>query len=123
MKEKSVKTRQGCFLILTELIGVLPGALAEHIPALIPGIQFSLGDKQSSSNMKIDTLSFVQHLLQNQGQMPSVFHPHAPVLVPAIIAAVSDPFYKISSEALLVLESLVKVLRPLQIAPSNFDFR
>ena len=118
MKEKSVKTRQGCFLILTELIGVLPGALAEHIPALIPGIlhnlldfsfslyvfskvslyfilkkvngfyfylfflisgiQFSLGDKQSSSNMKIDTLSFVQHLLQNQGQMPSVFHPHAP---------------------------------------------
>jgi len=122
MKEKSVKTRQGCFLILTELIGVLPGALAEHIPALIPGIQFSLGDKQSSSNMKIDTLSFVQHLLQNQGQMPSVFHPHAPVLVPAIIAAVSDPFYKISSEALLVLESLVKVLRPLQIS-SNFDFR
>jgi len=123
MKEKSVKTRQGCFMILTELIAVLPGCLAEHIPALIPGIQFSLGDKQSSSNMKIDTLSFVQHLLQNRGQMPSVFHPHAPVLVPAIIAAVSDPFYKISSEALLVLESLVKVLRPLQIAPSNFDFR
>lgn len=122
MKEKSVKTRQGCFVILTELIGVLPGALSDHIPALIPGIQFSLGDKQSSSNMKIDTLSFVQHLLQNQGQMPNVFHPHAPVLVPAIITAVSDPFYKISSEALLVLESLVKVLRPLNL-PSNFDFR
>lgn len=122
MKEKSVKTRQGCFLILTELISVIPGALADHIPALIPGIQFSLGDKQSSSNMKIDTLAFILHLLQNQGQMPSVFHPHAPVLVPAIIAAVSDPFYKISSEALLVLESLVKVLRPLGIH-TNFDFK
>merc|ERR1719232_1408303 len=122
MKEKSVKTRQGCFMILTELIGVLPGALAEHIPALIPGIQFSLGDKQSSSNMKIDTLSFVQHLLQNQGQLPSVFHPHAPVLVPAIISAVSYPFYKISSEALLVLESLVKILRPFN-NDSKFDFK
>ena len=44
MKEKSVKTRQGCFLILTELIGVLPGALAEHIPALIPGILHNLLD-------------------------------------------------------------------------------
>jgi cullin-associated NEDD8-dissociated protein 1 len=76
--------------------------------------------------MKIDTLSFIQQLLQNQGQMPAIFHPHAPVLVPAIIAAVSDPFYKISSEALLVLESLVKVLRPLGSASSNnsgFDFK
>ena len=93
--------------------------MSEFIPALIPGIQYSLGDKQSSSNMKIDTLSFVQHLLQNQGQQASVFHPHAPVLVPAIIQAVSDPFYKISSEALLVLESLVKVLRPFK---DSFDF-
>ena len=80
------------------------------------GIQFSLGDKQSSSNMKIDTLSFIQHLLNNQGQLPSVFHPHAPVLVPAIITAVSDPFYKISSEALLVLESLVRILKLLLAA-------
>ena len=87
------------------------------------GIQFSLGDKQSSSNMKIDTLSFIQHLLNNQGQLPSVFHPHAPVLVPAIITAVSDPFYKISSEALLVLESLVKVVRPLGSEKMTFDFR
>jgi cullin-associated NEDD8-dissociated protein 1 len=72
--------------------------------------------------MKIDTLSFVQHLLQNLASMPQVFHPHAPILVPAIIAAVSDPFYKISSEALLVLESLVKVLRPLNQS-SQFDFK
>ena len=126
MKERSVKTRQGCFQLLTELILVAPGILAAHIPALIPGIQFSLSDKQSSSNMKIDTLAFVQQLLQSHSSPfavtvgggtieagPAVFHPHAPVLVPAIIAAVSDPFYKISSEALLVLESLVRVLRPL----------
>ena len=42
MKEKSVKTRQGCFHLLSELILVLPGCLAVHIPQLIPGIQFSL---------------------------------------------------------------------------------
>jgi cullin-associated NEDD8-dissociated protein 1 len=126
MKERSVKTRQGCFQLLTELILVAPGVLAAHIPSIIPGIQYSLSDKQSSSNMKIDTLSFVQHLLQSHSSPfavvagggsieagPAVFHPHAAVLVPAIIAAVSDPFYKISSEALLVLESLVRVLRPL----------
>jgi cullin-associated NEDD8-dissociated protein 1 len=71
--------------------------------------------------MKIDTLAFVQHLLASQ-HPPAVFHPHAPVLLPVIISAVSDPFYKISSEALLVLESLVKVLRPLD-QPSNFNFQ
>ena len=42
MKEKSIKTRQSCFNLLTELVLVLPGALANHIAALIPGIQYSL---------------------------------------------------------------------------------
>ena len=43
MKEKSIKTRQGCFALLTELIHVLPGALATHMDLIVPGIQFSLG--------------------------------------------------------------------------------
>ncbi len=61
--------------------------------------------------MKIDTLAFIQHLLL-YNQPVTVFHPHCDVLVPAVINAVGDAFYKISSEALLVLESLVNVLRP-----------
>merc|ERR1719150_1780756 len=68
----------------------------------------------------IDTLSFIQALLT--GHHPTVFHPHAQVLVPAVIAAVSDTFYKISSEALVVLQLLVKVLRPLDSSPTTFDF-
>lgn len=38
LKEKSVKTRQCCFNMLTELVNVLPGALTQHIPVLIPGM-------------------------------------------------------------------------------------
>lgn len=37
LKEKSIKSRQGCFSLLTELAGVAPGVLGDHIPALIPG--------------------------------------------------------------------------------------
>ncbi|XP_031461113.1 cullin-associated NEDD8-dissociated protein 1-like isoform X4 [Phasianus colchicus] len=37
LKDKSTKSRQGCFSLLTELANVLPGCLAEHIPALVPG--------------------------------------------------------------------------------------
>lgn len=43
IKEKSIKTRQDCFALLKELIIVLPGALANHISALLSGIQYSLG--------------------------------------------------------------------------------
>ncbi|OAD59238.1 Cullin-associated NEDD8-dissociated protein 1, partial [Eufriesea mexicana] len=110
MKEKSIKTRQDCFSLLKELVLVLPGALSNHIPALIPGIQYSLGDKNSSSNMKIDTLTFVHTLLITH--QPEVFHAHMAVLAPPIIAAVGDPFYKITAEALLVLQQLVQVIRP-----------
>lgn len=120
MREKSTKTRQDCFALLKELVSVLPGALTNHISALIPGIQFSLGDKNSSSNMKIDTLSFVQSLLATHP--PEVFHPHISVLVPLVVAAVSDSFYKITAEALLVLQQLVKVIRPLDTPSSGFDF-
>ena len=70
MKEKSIKTRQGCFALLTELILVLPGALASHMNLLVPGVQFSLASSQSNSNMKIDTLSFVQvHYLESLRRM------------------------------------------------------
>jgi cullin-associated NEDD8-dissociated protein 1 len=43
LREKSIKTRQGCFSLLGELVLVQPGALADHIAILMPGIQFSLG--------------------------------------------------------------------------------
>ncbi|XP_001606869.2 cullin-associated NEDD8-dissociated protein 1 [Nasonia vitripennis] len=119
MKEKSIKTRQDCLSLLKELVLVLPGALTNHIPALIPGIQYSLGEKNSSSNMKIDTLAFVHTLLSTH--QPEVFHAHLPVLAPPIILAVGDPFYKITAEALLVMQQLVQVIRP-HDKPSNFDF-
>uniref|UniRef100_A0A4W3IUM1 Cullin-associated and neddylation-dissociated 1 n=1 Tax=Callorhinchus milii TaxID=7868 RepID=A0A4W3IUM1_CALMI len=110
MKEKSVKTRQCCFHMLTELVNVLPGALTQHVPVLVPGIIFSLNDKSSSSNLKIDALSCLYVVLCNHS--PQVFHSHVEVLVLPVVACVGDPFYKITSEALLVTQQLVKVIRP-----------
>lgn len=37
LKDRSVRARQGCFSLLTELAGVLPGSLAEHMPVLVAG--------------------------------------------------------------------------------------
>ncbi|XP_018320590.1 cullin-associated NEDD8-dissociated protein 1 isoform X2 [Agrilus planipennis] len=120
MKEKSIKTRQDCFQLLKELCNVLPGALTNHIGDLISGIQYSLGEKNSSSNMKIDALVFIHCLLVTHP--PEVFHPHMAVLLPPVINAVGDSFYKITAEALLVLQELVKVIRPIGTSVT-FNFR
>ncbi|XP_070815240.1 cullin-associated NEDD8-dissociated protein 2 [Chaetodon trifascialis] len=118
LKEKSVKSRQGCFCLLTELAHTVPGGLEQHIPALIPGIVFSLTDKSTSSTMRIDALSFFHVLLLSHP--PQAFQPHMQVLLPPVVACIEDSFYKITSEALLVAQQLVKVMRP-QGQTGGFD--
>lgn len=120
MREKSTKTRQDCFLLLKELCSVLSGALTHHIGDLMPGILFSLSEKNCSSNMKIDGLSFIYCLLTTHP--PEVFHPYIHTILPPVVQIVGDSFYKITAEALSVLQELVKVIRPLN-AQINFDFR
>lgn len=108
LQEKSVKTRQGCFELLTELVTVLPGALSNHIELIVPGIAFSLNDKNSTSNMKIDTLAFLGFILTKHE--PQIFFPHISKLLPAVIVSIKDPFYKIASEALIVAQNAVAVM-------------
>ncbi|XP_021566314.1 cullin-associated NEDD8-dissociated protein 2-like [Carlito syrichta] len=118
LKDRSVRARQGCFSLLSELAGVLPGSLAEHMPVLVSGIVFSLADHSSSSTIRMDALVFLQGLL---GTEPAeAFHPHLPTLLPPVIACVADPFYKIAAEALLVLQELVRALWPLD-RPRTLD--
>ncbi|KAI5750482.1 hypothetical protein M8J76_015953 [Diaphorina citri] len=119
LREKSIRTRQDCLALLRELVQTLPGCLAPSLPALIPGVVYCLGDRNSSSNMKIDTLAFTHTLLTTHP--PAVFHPHIHILLPPVIASVGDNFYKITAEALLVLQQFVKVIRPLT-SPSSYDF-
>nr|CAG4641437.1 EOG090X00HY [Eurycercus lamellatus] len=118
-KDKSLKTRQGVLALLTELVLVMPGCLTPHFSQLVPGILFCLNERNASSPMKIDTLQFVHTVLIHHA--PEVAHAHVASLLPSLLSAVSDPFYKITSEALLVLQQMVRVMRPLE-CPSSFDF-
>lgn len=70
--------------------------------------------------MKIDALAFLNAFIKSH--QPEVFQPHIQTLLPAILVAVGDSFYKISSEALLVLTQMVRVLRPPNTL-SSFNFQ
>lgn len=63
--------------------------------------------------MKIDTLNFLTVLLNSHA--PSVLHPHLGSIIPAVVTAVDDSFYRITSEALLVLNCIVKTTRPSEV--------
>lgn len=115
LREKGVKTRQIAFHMFTEVMNIIPNALSDHIASLIPGILFSFADKNSTSNMKIDALIFMQELVKTH--QPHIFYPHIDVILPAVISAVSDSFYKIASEALALLSQLVCVIRPSNSEP------
>lgn len=68
-------------------------------------------DKSTASSMKIETLVFIVCLLR--GHSGATMRPHVAALMPAVLASVHDPFYKVTAEALRVLQTLVKVMRPL----------
>ncbi|VVC90545.1 unnamed protein product [Leptidea sinapis] len=71
----------------------------------------SICDKSTASSMKIETLVFVWWLVR--GPSASGVRAHIAVLLPAVLACVADPFYKVTAEALRVLQQIVKIMRPL----------
>ena len=87
LKEKSAKTRVAAFHCLRQLVSTLPGCLAEHAAALVPGIDRALKDA-ASNTLRIEALQFVQLALSSHP--PAVFQPHVRALQPPVIALVSD---------------------------------
>lgn len=120
LKEKSIKTRQSCFLLLSDLVNILPNALADpdnqadqkknYLNNIIPGILYSLNSNNSTSSMKIEALAFLNILFKTH--KPQVFHNYFNALITEIKKAVTDSFYKITSEALVVLTNIIPIIRP-----------
>ena len=126
LKGKSIATRQTGFILLRELVDCLHGGLENSISLFIKPIESSLsastsatsGRAGTNSNLKIETLLFLRSLFRNHA--PEIFRPHLSKLVPPVLAAAGDKFYKIVSEALLVFIELIKVLRPISSDGQDF---
>ncbi|MFH4982023.1 hypothetical protein AB6A40_008732 [Gnathostoma spinigerum] len=120
LKTKTLKTKQCCFVLLTQLLRAYPGALSDQLHSLILGVQSAMVDRTSNSNIKIDTLCFLSVALCSH---PSEkLHAHMSILVPLVVKAIADPFYKVAAEALSVSVALMRVLRPPQPSAEMLDF-
>ncbi|KAL8208860.1 hypothetical protein R6Q57_008272 [Mikania cordata] len=120
LREKSIKTKIGAFSVLKELVVVLPDCFADHIGSLIPGIEKALCEKSSTSNLKIEALTFTRLVLASHS--PSVFHPYIKAISVPVLSAVGERYYKVAAEALKVCGELVRVVRP-NIKVLDFDFK
>ncbi|XP_045537581.1 cullin-associated NEDD8-dissociated protein 1 [Papilio machaon] len=113
IRGRSARARGCALALLRELLAAAPGCLADHAARVIRALTPALTDKGTASSMKIETLVFIVCLVR--GHAPDTMRPHVGALLPAVLASVQDPFYKVTAEALRVLQTLVKVMRPLDM--------
>ncbi|KAJ3020912.1 Cullin-associated NEDD8-dissociated protein 1 [Thoreauomyces humboldtii] len=119
LKGKSILTRQAGFGLLREVVRVLNGGLDAQLGLFIPSIELSLSNlnaghltkASTNSNLKIEILEFLRLLFTTHE--PELFHRYLSKLIPPIMSAAEDKFYKITSEALAVTVELVKIIRPI----------
>ena len=81
LKDRSARARQGCFSLLTELAGVLPGSLAEHMPILVAGrVPWNLGSALPglSPNPAPSPRSLLVPLFNNLQRLPTASSEYRP---------------------------------------------
>ncbi|KAI9258536.1 armadillo-type protein [Sporodiniella umbellata] len=124
---KSIQTRQICFQLLRELIIVLHGGLQDQVELFIPTIVSSLSGASSeqhplasSSNLKIEILSFLRVFVRNH--LPGDIQQQFGKLSSVLIQSISDKYYKITVEAFLVSIEFIKALRPIYLNPDDSTF-
>eukprot|EP01090_Pellita_catalonica_P023354 TRINITY_DN955_c0_g1_i2.p1 TRINITY_DN955_c0_g1~~TRINITY_DN955_c0_g1_i2.p1 ORF type:complete len:1220 (+),score=270.34 TRINITY_DN955_c0_g1_i2:48-3707(+) len=119
LSNKSVKIKTGVFNLLKEIVSVRDGLLSDKLGDLVPGIKEAFAGKTSSSNLKIEVLSFLSLVIATHSA--AAFQPHVAALSDPILSAVSQNYYKISAAALRVCRGLITVIRP--HGESSFDFK
>eukprot|EP00210_Caulerpa_lentillifera_P004245 g4049.t1 len=111
LKEKSMKTRLKIFQLLKEVALVLPDQITHHTPDLVIPITKALNDHStSSSDLKIEVLSFLQVSMKNS--RTTDFLEILPIISKTVFDSVEERYYKVVSAALQVCIEMVHIIRP-----------
>lgn len=130
LKQGSTLTKQAGLNLLRDLILVQNGALSDQLTnvvdrlidaiSLAPG-STSIGVAGAGSQLRIDALLLAGTICDTH---PSrTIAPYLEKLVPEVVAAAKEKTFKVSSQALSTVESLVKVLTPPRSATHQQQYR
>lgn len=127
LKGTSIPTKQAVIYLLANLISVQHGGLSEHFSQLVDPVVDSIkgtgaasatsvaiaaGSSASATTntLRIAALKLISDLCETHSS--SVVQPFLPKIVPGVVSAVKDRYYKLSAEAIATVEQLVKTLTP-----------
>lgn len=124
LKQTSIPTKQSSITLLRDLVLVQSGGLSDNLSKIVEPLMDAVkasgsGSASSSvggaaaatgSKMRIETLQLVGAICDTHSS--KVIAPYIAKFVPSIIVAVRDKNYKVSGEALLAIESIIKVSTP-----------
>ncbi|KAH6680310.1 armadillo-type protein [Halenospora varia] len=126
LKTSSIPTKQALISLLDDIVSVQNGGLSEYlsqiIDPVIESIKTASGSTASSAHASSGSASATANTLRiaalhligdiSKTHSSSVLQPFLPKIVPGVVSAVNDKFYKISGEAIGTVEQLVKALTP-----------
>ncbi|KAI9789286.1 MAG: hypothetical protein M1835_001768 [Candelina submexicana] len=127
-------TKLAGIALLKDIVAVQHGGLSEYLNQIIDPVleavkASAVSSSQNSasavsgtvsatgSNLRIEALVLVSSLAENHPS--SVLQPYLSKLVPVLVSAVRDRFYKVSGEALYAVEQLVKVITPPRLSTAE----
>ena len=134
LKQNSIPTKQASVTLLRDLVLVQNGGLSDSLGKVVEPLldaikssgavatgsaSASLGGAAaaSGSKMRIDALQLISAICDTHSS--KVVAPYIGAIVPNIVTVTKDKSYKVSSEALLATESLIKILTPPRSAGSE----
>lgn len=136
LKQNSIPTKQASVTLLRDLVLVQNGGLSDSLGKVVEPLldavkssgatatgsasaSTSVGGAAaaSGSKMRIEALQLISAICDTHSS--KVVAPYIGSIVPNIVTAIKDKYYKVSSEALLAIESLIKILTPPRSAGSE----
>lgn len=136
LKQNSIPTKQASVTLLRDLVLVQNGGLSDSLGKVVEPLldavkssgatatgsasaSTSVGGAAaaSGSKMRIEALQLISAICDTHSS--KVVAPYIGSIVPTIVTAIKDKYYKVSSEALLAIESLIKILTPPRSAGSE----
>ena len=133
LKQSSLATMQAVIVLLRDMVLVQHGGLADHFgkiveplvdairPSVIGSSSHSLGSAALAmgSKLRIEALQLLSVICDTHSS--KIISPYNANIIPYAITAARDKYYRISSEAIVALESFVKVLTPPRSASDNHE--
>jgi cullin-associated NEDD8-dissociated protein 1 len=127
LKGNSIPTKQAIVNLLDDIVSVQNGGLSEFfgqiVDPIIDAIKTASGSTGSSTTitsggaasatantLRIAALRLIGDIAKTHSS--SVLQPYLSKIVPGVVSAVNDKYFKISSEAIGTVEQLVKALTP-----------